>query len=117
MSEFEYDAGELTRGLFSRKGNTLANASFMEQKEPNYFRELLDVLTEEELIRLRHRLRKVSNLRTAEILGDEIQARNVDTQQESTPCTHIDTKARFSARKNGRAQESSGNLSKSEERV
>jgi hypothetical protein len=49
----------------------------MEQPESNYFGDLLGVLNEEELIRLRRRLEKAGNLRTAEVLADEIRKRFV----------------------------------------
>jgi hypothetical protein len=52
----------------------------MEQPESNYFGDLLGVLNEEELIRLRRRLQKVGKLRTAEVLADEMRKRHVDSQ-------------------------------------
>ena len=48
----------------------------VEQTEPNYFDELLGILTEEELIRFRHRFKKAGKLRLVEVLADEIQKRH-----------------------------------------
>jgi hypothetical protein len=70
MHEFEYCAAE----AFTPKV-TQQPCFFMEQPEPDHFAELLGVLTEEELIRFRHRLKKAGKLRTAEVLADEIQKR------------------------------------------
>ena len=56
----------------------------MEQPEPNYFRELLGVLTEEELIRFRHRLEKAGNLRIAEVLTDTLVMARIGTQRSSS---------------------------------
>jgi len=75
MNELSYHAGELT-DAFSPSKVTQQPCFSMEQPEPNYFRELLGVLTEEELIRFRHRLKKAGNLRIAEVLTDEIQKRS-----------------------------------------
>jgi hypothetical protein len=52
-----------------------ASALLIEQPESNYFGDLLGVLNEEELIRLRRRLEKTGKLRTAEVLADEIRKR------------------------------------------
>jgi len=45
----------------------------MEQPEPDHLAELLGVLTVEDLIRFRHRLKKAGKPRTAEVLADEIR--------------------------------------------
>jgi hypothetical protein len=71
MSPIEYHADELTDAFASKV--TQQPCFFMEQAEPDHFAELLGVLDEEELIRFRHRLKKAGNLRTTEVLTDEIQ--------------------------------------------
>jgi hypothetical protein len=46
-----------------------------QQSEPNWFGELLGVINNEELIRLRRRLQKAGNSRLAEVLTDELEDR------------------------------------------
>jgi hypothetical protein len=46
-----------------------------QQSEPNWFGELLAVLHDEELIRLRRRLENAGNSRLAEVLTDELEER------------------------------------------
>jgi hypothetical protein len=53
MNELRYHAGKLT-DAFAPSKITQQPCFSMEQPEPNYFRELLGVLTEEELIRSFH---------------------------------------------------------------
>ena len=72
MNELRYHAGKLT-DAFSPSKITQEPDFLWNSQNPNYFRELLGVLTEEELIRFRHRLKKAGNLRIAEVLTDEIQ--------------------------------------------
>jgi hypothetical protein len=43
--------------------------------DPNWFGELLSVIQDEELIRLRWRLQKAGNSRLAEVLTDELEDR------------------------------------------
>src|SRR5262245_44641095 len=52
-----------------------ASALLTEQPESHYIGDLLGVLNEEELIRLRRRLEKTGKLRTAEVLADQIRKR------------------------------------------
>lgn len=47
----------------------------MNTDEPNYFGQLLAVLSEEELIRIRRRFENKGNLRMAEIITDELEER------------------------------------------
>ena len=68
MNEYEYYTAE----AFAPKV-TQQPCFFMEQPEPDHLAELLGVLTEEDLIRFRHRLKKAGKLRTAEVLADEIR--------------------------------------------
>ena len=68
MDEFEYYAAE----AFPQKV-TQQPCFFMEQPEPDHLAELLGVLTVEDLIRFRHRLKKAGKPRTAEVLADEIR--------------------------------------------
>jgi hypothetical protein len=44
---------------------------------PNYFGQLLEVLSEEELIRIQRRFKLRHNQRMAEIIGDEIEERQM----------------------------------------
>lgn len=46
-------------------------------EEVNFFGELVSVLTAEELIRFRYRLRKGGKLVTAEVLADELAEREL----------------------------------------
>jgi hypothetical protein len=50
--------------------------------EPNLFGDLLALIGDEELIRIRHRAKKRGALRMAEILTDEIHEREQIEQQE-----------------------------------
>jgi hypothetical protein len=68
MNEYEYYAAE----AFAPKV-TQQPCFFMEQPEPDHLAELLGVLTVEDLIRFRHRLKKAGKPRTAEVLADEIR--------------------------------------------
>jgi hypothetical protein len=43
--------------------------------EPNYFGQLLAVLRDEELIRVRRRFQRTQNLRMAQIITDELEER------------------------------------------
>jgi hypothetical protein len=47
----------------------------MNTDEPNYFGQLLAVLRDEELIRVRRRFQRTQNLRMAEIITDELEER------------------------------------------
>jgi hypothetical protein len=72
----------LTVDQMAKTKTVKASALLMEQPESNYFGDLLGVLNEEELIRLRRRLEKTGKLRTAEVLADEIRkSRIVDCIQ------------------------------------